>query len=857
MKLLRIEIENFGKLCGFSLKLEEGLNLLCEKNGWGKSTLAVFIKAMLYGLPATRMRDTDRNERKKYTPWQGGAYGGSIEFESEKGRFRAERFFGAKEANDEFRLFDLSNNKPSTAYSANLGVELFGIDAEGFERSTYLSQRAIDPTEGTASVTTKLTGLLDDVNDIGNFEVAMDAIDKRRQFYELKGGRGRVSDLKNDLQTARDELERCRALLPSQHELESRLDQAKDQERSAEEELKELQGTLRRAELRRRDSEEHQRMLNRLREFEQRRKEILRSFRDQMLPTDEELRQNRQLLAEYRKEQAEVNRYCLTEEETVRLKTLASRFPNGIPRADVLDRAQEAIDSLATVQTELKAVGTLPESRELAHFKKLNVAIPSQALLDSATEALDRADALRMQQSEHSQAAERATKRKPWLIPSILLAGGGLLAALGATLPNLTLPLLILGGALVAAGFLWLLLASKETKNTKESRKIDLQAQRDQALGYVRGILEKYRVPIAENGELRAALHRLILLAHTAQRDEKQEKQREAQILALNERLSDARHRVNTFFLSTGASEPPKDANVALNQIRTERAEYASLSAKKASSEKKYEVADKQLREKQAILGAFLARLNISSGSHPEERLLQMERLCKEHAELLGAMTKQRREQEDFAREHRLTEESTFPSEDDLKAREKALERRLEEQRSNAVSLKRQLERTAEQTQGIPELEDNAVRLEEEWKQAKGNLALLKRTAEFLTDSKEALSTRYLAGVQEHFTRYRALLEGEAAPRAVIDTDFNVSVTVGGKSRETEYFSKGSRDVLQFCARLALVRAMFTDGETPFLLLDDPFVNLDEDNLAAAKALLEKLSDELQILYFVCHAGRL
>ena len=102
MKILSLHIENFGRLQNFTLEPEAGLNVLYQKNGWGKSTLAVFIKAMLYGLPASSRRSLDENERKKYTPWQGGAFGGCIEFETAKGRFRAERFFGAKESLDEF-----------------------------------------------------------------------------------------------------------------------------------------------------------------------------------------------------------------------------------------------------------------------------------------------------------------------------------------------------------------------------------------------------------------------------------------------------------------------------------------------------------------------------------------------------------------------------------------------------------------------------------------------------------------------------------------------------------------------------------------------------------------------------------
>ncbi len=859
MKLLRIEVENFGKLSGFSLDTEDGLNLLCEKNGWGKSTLAVFIKALLYGLPATRAKDTDKNERKKYTPWQGGSYGGSIEFESDKGRFRVERFFGAKEANDEFRLFDLSTNKPSTAYSSELGIELFGIDAEGFERSTYLSQRAISPSDGNDSVTAKLTGLLDDVNDIGNFDVAMNVIDKRRQFYELKGGRGRVSDLKNDYHNAKDELERCKALLPTQRDLENRRAKIKQELINCEQELGSVREIARKAELRLAREEESQRMLERIQKDEAHRREILQNFREQSLPTDAELKEHRDLLSECRREQVNAARYRLTDEEATRLGALAARFPNGIPRADVLDRAQENVEALARVRAELRTLdSTVPESRELAYFRKLGEQIPSQALLDSATEALERVERLRArQQAEQTADSKKSIGKSPRVLQVLLLAGGGLLAALGILISSLLLPFLILGGALVAAGVVWLLVGAKNTNTVATHRQNDLQMQKEQALGYVRGILERYRIALPENGDLRAPLNELILLARTAHRDEIQAKQRESELQKRHAYLSELQRRVNEFFLASGFPEPPKEAGAALRQIRDDRTEYTSLFAKKTGSEKKLAEIENGLREKQARIAAFLSQSTVHTRNLPEERLSKMEQLCAEHAKMLGSIGQQRKEHAAFLQEYRLNEAVSYPSKEELEAKETEWKERETALRDEEIAVKRQLDRTLEQTQRIPELEDETVNLKTALLEAQGNLSLLKHTAEFLADAKEALSTRYLEGIRTHFQRYRAMLEGEEAPRADIDTDFNVSVTVGGKSRESEYFSRGSRDMMQFCARLALIRAMFEEGEAPFLLLDDPFVNLDEDNLASARALLEALSEEFQILYFICHTGRM
>lgn len=79
MKLLECHVDNFGRLSNFDYQFSDGLTVIQEPNGFGKSTLAAFIKAMLYGFPRTAGRNIASNERKKYLPWQGGTYGGSLD----------------------------------------------------------------------------------------------------------------------------------------------------------------------------------------------------------------------------------------------------------------------------------------------------------------------------------------------------------------------------------------------------------------------------------------------------------------------------------------------------------------------------------------------------------------------------------------------------------------------------------------------------------------------------------------------------------------------------------------------------------------------------------------------------------
>ena len=140
MKLVKCYVSSFGKLKNFSYDFNSQLNTFKEDNGWGKSTLATFIKAMFYGLVSGK-RNVNENERIKYRPWNTTErFGGSIWFEKDGKVYKLERFFGTKEAEDTVRLFDEETGKEFSK-TENLGHRLFQIDEEGFLSTTYFSQK--------------------------------------------------------------------------------------------------------------------------------------------------------------------------------------------------------------------------------------------------------------------------------------------------------------------------------------------------------------------------------------------------------------------------------------------------------------------------------------------------------------------------------------------------------------------------------------------------------------------------------------------------------------------------------------------------------------------------------------------
>ncbi len=856
MKLLRLEIENFGKLSRYSLDLSGGLNVLCEKNGWGKSTLAVFIKAMLYGLPVSRRGSLDRNERKKYTPWQGGAFGGSIEFKTDKGVFRAERFFGAKEANDEFRLFDLTTNKPSSAYSERLGEELFGINAEGFERTTYLSQRAVELDEGNASVTSKLTGLLDEVGDIDDFDVAMATIDKSRKIYELKGGRGKIADIKSSLADKKDKLERLNDLTPAQKDLDAQLSAIRTDIRGREEELRGLRASLTDATECRLRREEHRRMRAELASSEGNRVDVLNAFSDHRIPTDKELEDAEALLKVCREQQALLRESQLSPEESDAYARLTARYPSGLPKNDYFDQVQAEIQELSALHAKEKAMPSVALTAEERSFSQSG--IPSPALLSQALSQWD--DTAKDAESTEREAKNTPKPKRPSLILPILLALIGLgTIAVGAALPSLLIPLLIVGTALSMIGIVFLSVKLRQRNGMKidamQEKLKQAKERHENARRFALGVLEKYSA-IPENGDLRTALCELSVRARYAHQAAVTREKHESELRALRLEISSHRQILSEHFSRLGFSDIPANPTSAIFGVRSDAVELQRLLNKKQRLQTTRDGLEHTVAEKRDALNRFFSRLTVRESNNPEGCLEQMKRLCQRHALLLEDIQKKRASVQEYAKRYEIQEDAPLPDTDSIAQTIAQREGELNVIRQSEQDAKRRLDRMTEQTREIPELADEIAHERLLLDEAQENLRILTKTADFLSESKIALTTRYLSGIQEHFEHYLSQMESENTPKAGMDTDFEISVIADGKSREIESFSRGSRDVLGLCARLALIRSMFAEGETPFLLLDDPFVNLDEDRLELAKELLDRLSEEYQILHFICHRGR-
>ena len=193
MKLVRCYISSFGKLNDFSYDFNEKLNVIKQDNGWGKSTLATFIKAMFYGLNDSKRNVAD-NERTKFRPWNSTQkFGGYVCFTWKDKEFRLERFFAQKESEDTVRLFDEKTGKEFTNLD-NLGKRIFEIDEDGFLSTTYFSQKDFQIKSNT-SITDKFNSVVE-MQDSFSYDKAITKLEEKAKSYSRTGDRGIIPETK-------------------------------------------------------------------------------------------------------------------------------------------------------------------------------------------------------------------------------------------------------------------------------------------------------------------------------------------------------------------------------------------------------------------------------------------------------------------------------------------------------------------------------------------------------------------------------------------------------------------------------------------------------------------------------------
>ena len=346
MRLSKLHIINFGKLNDFTYDFNDGLNSFLFENGWGKTTLSNFILVMLYGFNGNG-RTVSTNLRKKYLPWNGGTFGGSLEFNHNGKTYLIERTFGSQSNSDTFTLYDLSTNKVSNDYTSNIGYEILGLDYNSFERSIYIPQKDLD-LGFNEDLKSKLANVIGGTNDVQNFESAINIISSKYKEIKKSSKAGKIFDKKQDLESLEKEIEITKMNISTISKLQSDVNTLEEEIKKIEEERTKVFNDLKELN----EYESYQQSLKQLEHL----KQELNDLKVELITKENVLNGNNLNSLEIYKEKINTYEKLLIERDVLRKNNTNNQVEEVISTND-LSELENEISNLDTIKNNASRTG--------------------------------------------------------------------------------------------------------------------------------------------------------------------------------------------------------------------------------------------------------------------------------------------------------------------------------------------------------------------------------------------------------------------------------------------------------------------------------------------------------------------
>lgn len=235
-------IRNFGKIHNRQFTFSEGLNVIYGPNEAGKTTLQMFLKAMLFGLEKTRVRSR-LDEYQKYEPWEVPAdFSGSLHFETGGQLFYLERSFYQKDRRDILR--NERDGEELSVAQGDLEMLLGNVSRRTYENTFCIGQNAVAIDSAAGKVITDDPGM-EERNVPDGFRVSdadtyfeNERKKRKKQLRELENERRSLQKireekeemLRNDLETLRKQVTEKEILQKQLEERETLRKQSEEKE---------------------------------------------------------------------------------------------------------------------------------------------------------------------------------------------------------------------------------------------------------------------------------------------------------------------------------------------------------------------------------------------------------------------------------------------------------------------------------------------------------------------------------------------------------------------------------------------------------------------------------------------------
>lgn len=758
MKLISLYIDNFGKLSDYSFDFSKTLNSLYEENGWGKTTLTVFIKSMLYGL--------NRTERSLYAPWKNvSTFGGYLILEANGRNYRIERQFStSKSTLDTQRVYDLQSGLPIDKFGPNIGEAILNLNEASFERSVFIPQK--DLNEGfNSDIEAKLANLIGGTDDSQSFEDAIEILSKKAKELKLNSKKGLIVDKKMELAQIEDEIEEVNKRMEGLPILQNQISQINEEIHILNDEKKNI----------------NNRILNFTKSQDKRAKlEVVAKYEEDIKYTKKLLEDNNLVF----------NGHDVTQEEVLEYRSKNKELQN------------------LRTQYEVKKSNNRASMKIEKLEKDLNLTeIPDEETLDHITDQIMKYNNIKSVIQAHDTSAKERKKPK-----------------LGIALTIVSSVLIIVGVALFIVGFF-----IKENQQGFSIAGIAISILA--ILGYI-GALAAFLVNNSQNNALAVG---------------GQVKSYDYEKIHLEEELREffARYHLyssnftNNMFIVRANIQRYKDAQDDFNDISRENKDL-----------------ENRIKELENAIQHFLGQFNSSATAvTTEEKIGELNTHLRKKKEIENQLSEKVSLLKTFISMNQLDviDDANFSIEEenqkiaDIDLKIDALNGEKTTLLNKCAEYENEIAMLDEYNSERENVEIDIRIMEEEYR-------LLNLSMDYLTHSQNSLLEKYVKPMKDSVNKYISLLLKDTEDYS-IDVNFNFQFMTEGGLKGIDSYSRGYQNIISLCMRLALIDCLYPQ-EKPFIILDDPFVNFDDEKLELCKALIRTISKQYQIVYFACHKSR-
>ena len=831
MKLLRCHVHNFGVLHDVDYIFDKNPFVIMEDNGKGKTTLLNFILAMIYGLDTIKARNKEEVLRELYCPYNGGLFGGSLEIEKNGKTYRIEKSFDNKSSTkDETKTF--INNKET---SFDPIKDIVGLDESSFLKTLYYRNNDFDLSTPD-SLTNSIIKLDSASSMASNYIKAVATLEKIEKNYSKNSDAGIIKGLENKIKE--DESKKLELSYSKENDLDK-----KNKAISLEEELqvlnKELK-TISSYEVIRTKNEYKVQSEMKLIGYENDNKAILTKYNNELLIV-EDISSLREINTAYRQYLSDIHNSKLTEEEEASfldLDYLFKKYPLDDASLEEIKNKENRLIQLEEKEHNLNDELSVEERVIYELFE-------DKELTDKDLEKIDEHLENYQDAFNHVSNASSFTNEKKdnklfifLIVISLLLLGGGI---------TLFFFVLIAGIILTSLGVLSVIttiyFSSKNKGNNDNS--------------YL--IKENNRLKDEED-KLREFTVKYAIYSPNIINDVNTLKNKYENYLSIKEKMSSTAQEKENIVNERNTIK--KELETLKNHYMVSEDVYNSLSLK---YHKYVELKNKisEVQTKISLLKEQIDSLKETFIVIKNKYKLDLELEDKDYVAKIDSYKEDLQkynhnlgEIEYWKKELNKYNEDTSDIDTTTLRNKDEVEEEIKAKQEQLAILKTEI-KEIEDIKNECDILDKQISInKEKLLKAKKEDAIYKATINALNETNNTIISKYIDPIKNDFVKYASYIEELIGQSVNLKSNFELEFKQGDSLRSYNHLSLGEKTIAGMVLRMSFISQLFKE-DRPFILLDDPFTDLDQNHLSKSIKFIKEMAKDMQIIYITCHPSRL